>query len=239
MSHAEERSMPHHSRLPGQRVFDVAIASIALLLTLPVAAILALAIVLETGRPVLYRGWRVGRNGDIFRIYKFRSMVVHADRSGRAITTAGDGRVTGVGRVMRRIKLDELPQLLNVLFGDMALVGPRPEHPNYVRLYTPEQRQVLGVRPGITGAASVRFRNEEELLRGADPEALYRTVVMPEKLRVELEYLERRSFWTDMGLLIATVAVLPNRPLRATTRPSAAGHVVVSHSSADSVRRSR
>src|SRR5262249_55808508 len=156
----------------------------------------------ETGRPVLYRGWRVGRDGDFFRIYKFRSMVVRADRSGGVITTAGDSRVTRVGRILRRTKLDELPQLLNVLRGQMGVVGPRPEHPNYVRLYTPEQRRVLEVRPGITGAASVRYRNEEQMLCGEDPEALYRTVVMPEKLRLELESLDRRSLWTDLGLIV-------------------------------------
>jgi len=185
------------------------------------------------------RGWRVGRDGQIFRIFKFRSMVVRAERSGRAITTAGDQRVTRVGRLLRRTKLDELPQLLNVLRGEMSLVGPRPEHPNYVRLYTPEQRHVLCVRPGITGAASVRFRNEEELLRGDDPEALYRDVVMPEKLRMELEYLEHRSFWTDLRLILETVAVLPERPQPAAVGMQDAGHGAITHRSGDSVPRSR
>src|SRR5207249_3966567 len=118
-----------------------------------------------------------------------------------------------VGRLLRRTKLDEVPQLLNVLVGDMSLVGPRPEHPNYVRLYDDEQRRVLAVRPGITGVASVRYRNEEELLRGDDPEALYRTVIMPDKLRLELDYLHSRDFWTDLGLVLATIRVLPAEPV--------------------------
>jgi lipopolysaccharide/colanic/teichoic acid biosynthesis glycosyltransferase len=237
MTHSNERATPSHLRLLGQRTFDVAFASIALLLALPIGLLLAAAIVVESGRPIFYRGWRVGRDGEIFRIYKFRSMVVHADRSGAAITTAGDSRVTRVGRILRRAKLDELPQLLNVLRGDMGVVGPRPEHPNYVRLYTCEQRRVLGVRPGITGAASVRYRDEEQLLRGEDPEALYRTVIMPEKLRLELDYLEHRSFWSDMRLILETVSVLP--PRRAQVAVTTVGDARLTHPRAGSARRSR
>jgi lipopolysaccharide/colanic/teichoic acid biosynthesis glycosyltransferase len=211
MDHPAERFQDHLALSVAKRAFDVVAATAALLLTLPISLAVALAIVLESGRPVLYRGWRVGLDGQIFRICKFRSMFAGADRAGGAITAAGDPRVTRVGRLLRRTKLDELPQLLNVLIGDMSLVGPRPEHPNYVRLYTPEQRRVLCVRPGITGAASVSYRNEEELLGGEDPEALYRTVIMPDKLRLELEYLDRRSFWTDLRIIAATLAVLPAR----------------------------
>jgi lipopolysaccharide/colanic/teichoic acid biosynthesis glycosyltransferase len=206
MIHSEARSTQQQALSNGKRIFDVAVAAAGLLLTLPLFLVLALAIVLESGRPVLYRGRRVGRDGRPFRICKFRSMVVAADRVGGAITTAGDSRVTRVGRFLRRTKLDELPQLLNVLSGDMSLVGPRPEHPDYVRLYSPDQRRVLTVRPGITGAASVRYRNEEQLLRGEDPEALYRSVIMPEKLRLELDYLDHRSFRADLGLMLATLA---------------------------------
>src|SRR5215471_5175976 len=231
MSHTKSHEMNHMTRLNGQRVFDVAVASLALVLTLPLSLLAAVAILLESGRPVLYRGWRVGRDGEVFRIYKFRSMVVSTNRPGAVITTAGDNRVTRVGRVLRRTKLDELPQLLNVLRGQMGVVGPRPEHPNYVRLYTQEQRRVLGVRPGITGAASVRYRNEEQLLCGDDPEALYRNVVMPDKLRLELEYLDNRSLWTDLGLILATVTALPQGAQRA-----AAGETV---SHGGSPRRSR
>ena len=208
MIHSEARSTQQPMLSTGKRAFDVVVAASALLVTLPLFLVLALAIVVESGLPVFYRGPRVGRDGRAFRICKFRSMVVAADRVGAAITTAGDRRVTRVGRLLRRTKLDELPQLLNVIGGDMSLVGPRPEHPDYVRLYSAEQRRVLCVRPGITGAASVRYRNEEQLLRGDDPEALYRSVIMPAKLRLELEYLDRRSFRADLGLMLATLAAV-------------------------------
>ena len=205
---SEARSTQQPMLSTGKRAFDVVIATAALLVTLPLLLVLALAIVVESGRPVLYRGPRVGRDGRAFHIRKFRSMVVAADRVGGAITTAGDRRVTRVGRLLRRTKLDELPQLLNVISGDMSLVGPRPEHPDYVRLYSAEQRRVLSVRPGITGAASVRYRNEEQLLRGEDPEALYRSVIMPAKLSLELEYLDHRSFRADLGLMLETLAAV-------------------------------
>lgn len=202
-----------------KRTLDVAFSLVGLVLTLPLTLVLAAAVLLDGGRPIFYRGWRVGRDGCIFRILKFRTMVV--DGRGGTITTANDRRVTRVGRFMRQTKLDELPQLLNVLSGDMSLVGPRPEHPNYVRLYTEEQGRVLGVRPGITGVASVRYRNEEALLCGEEPELLYRTVIMPNKLRLELEYLAVRDFWSDVGLILATVAAVS--PAVPTTRATTAG----------------
>jgi len=136
-------------------------------------------------------------------------MHVGSDGRGGTLTVANDPRITRVGRFLRRTKLDEFPQLLNVLYGDMSLVGPRPEHPNYVRTYTEEQRRVLSVRPGITGIASVRYRNESDLLCGEDAEAIYRSVIMPDKLRLELEYLEHRDFWSDASLILTTLAVLP------------------------------
>lgn len=210
MSSEPSPSLPDRSI---KRTFDVLVAIASLALTLPVFLGVSIAILCDSGWPVFYRGWRVGRAGRIFRIYKFRTMVVAADRLGGALTTAGDSRVTRVGRLLRRTKLDELPQLLNVLGGDMSVVGPRPEHPNYVRLYDEEQRRVLTVRPGITGVASVRYRNEEALLRGSDPEALYRTVIMPDKLRLELDYLGCRDFWTDLGLVLATLRVLRAEPV--------------------------
>ena len=192
-----------------KRAFDIVISLIALVFSLPITLAVALAVVCETGRPVLYRGWRVGRDGRIFRIVKFRTMHVGSDGRGGTLTVANDPRITRVGRFLRRTKLDEFPQLLNVLYGDMSLVGPRPEHPNYVRTYTEEQRRVLSVRPGITGIASVRYRNESDLLCGEDAEAIYRSVIMPDKLRLELEYLEHRDFWSDASLILTTLAVLP------------------------------
>jgi lipopolysaccharide/colanic/teichoic acid biosynthesis glycosyltransferase len=201
-----------------KRAFDVAVSLVVLVVTLPLTLTVALAVAFECGRPVLYRGWRVGREGRIFRIVKFRTMLRGAGGLGGAITVAGDPRVTRVGRLLRRTKLDELPQLLNVLRGEMSLVGPRPEHPNYVRLYTARQRRVLSVRPGITGIASVRYRNEQDLLRGENADALYRSVIMPDKLRLEVDYLERRDFWSDMSLIVATLAVLLSR--EATSEPT-------------------
>jgi lipopolysaccharide/colanic/teichoic acid biosynthesis glycosyltransferase len=196
-----------------KRAIDIVGALALLTVTLPIILLIALAVMVSTGRPVLYRGWRVGRDGRIFRIVKFRTMSTVAS-GGRTITVAEDPRVTRVGRLLRRAKLDELPQLINVLSGDMSLVGPRPEHPNYVRLYSEAQRRVLSVRPGITGAASVQYRDEEAMLVGKDPESAYRTLIMPDKLRLELEYLDRRSIWSDLGLILATVVAVgsPRRP---------------------------
>jgi lipopolysaccharide/colanic/teichoic acid biosynthesis glycosyltransferase len=192
-----------------KRALDIVVSLVALVVTLPLSAAVGVAVACESGRPVFYRGWRVGRDGRIFKIIKFRTMVRAAGGLGGVITVAGDPRVTRVGRLLRRTKLDELPQLLNVLRGEMSLVGPRPEHPNYVRTYTEQQRRVLSVRPGITGIASLRYRHEEDLLRGENAEARYRSVIMPDKLRLELDYLERRDIWSDMRLIAVTLAMLP------------------------------
>ena len=177
-----------------------------LLLTSPLLLAAGVAVRLSSPGPILYRGRRVGIGGAPFEMLKFRTMVVGADRRGPAVTLGGDDRVTSVGRILRRTKLDELPQLWNVLRGDMALVGPRPEHPDYVALYTPEQRRVLSVRPGVTGAGSVAYRHEEGHLQGPDAELRYREVLLPAKLALELDYLERRSLLLDLRLVLATVA---------------------------------
>jgi lipopolysaccharide/colanic/teichoic acid biosynthesis glycosyltransferase len=191
-----------------RRAVDFAAAAAGLLVLSPLFLVIALLIRATSPGPVFHRGERVGKDGRLFRIYKFRSMRAGAEREGPGVTAAGDARVTRVGGWLRRTKLDELPQLINVLRGEMGLVGPRPEDPRYVALYTPEQRRVLGVRPGLTGAASVRYRNEEDLLAGADGERVYREVVMPEKLRIELEFLRGRSLLSDLRILLETVAVL-------------------------------
>src|SRR5690349_3953933 len=138
-----------------KRLLDVVAATAGLILLLPLFIVVAIAIKLHDGGHVFYRARRVGKDGCLFHLYKFRTMVVNADRQGPAVTASGDSRITPVGRWLRRTKLDELPQLLNVLVGDMSLVGPRPEDPRYVMLYTPSQRRVLSVRPGITSAASL------------------------------------------------------------------------------------
>jgi lipopolysaccharide/colanic/teichoic acid biosynthesis glycosyltransferase len=191
-----------------QRIFDVVISALGLLSLLPLLLGIAVLIRLTSPGPILHRGTRVGKDGKTFCMYKFRSMAVNAAQLGPGITAAGDAHVTPVGRWLRQPKLDELPQLMNVLKGDMSLVGPRPEDPRYVALYTPEQRRVLSVRPGITSAASVRYRHEEAILQGPNWEEVYRTVVMPNKLRLDLEYLEDRTFLSDMKILWATCRVL-------------------------------
>ncbi|MCB0048903.1 MAG: sugar transferase [Caldilinea sp.] len=191
-----------------RRLFDVAASALGLLLLSPLLLLLAIWVRLDSPGPIFYRARRVGRGGDLFALYKFRSMVVDADRQGPGITVSADRRVTRAGRFLRRTKLDELPQLLNVLKGEMSLVGPRPEDPRYVALYTPEQRGVLAVRPGITSAASLAFRHEEQLLGGANWETIYREQVMPAKLAIDLAYLEQRTLLSDLRLILRTVAAM-------------------------------
>jgi lipopolysaccharide/colanic/teichoic acid biosynthesis glycosyltransferase len=191
-----------------RRLVDIVAACVGLALLSPILTIIALAIKLDSPGPLFHRAQRVGKDGQLFNLFKFRSMVADAAQRGPGITAAGDSRITPVGRLLRRSKLDELPQLLNVLAGDMSLVGPRPEDPGYVALYTPAERQVLRVAPGITSAASLAFRHEEQLLSGPDWEERYRTVVMPAKLAIDLAYLKRRTLWSDLGLILRTVAAL-------------------------------
>jgi lipopolysaccharide/colanic/teichoic acid biosynthesis glycosyltransferase len=191
-----------------RRALDVTAAGVGLAFLSPLFALLSLVIKLDSPGLIFFRGERVGKNGKHFHVYKFRTMVAGAAQKGPGITSAGDSRVTRVGRFMRRTKLDELPQLINVLKGDMSLVGPRPEDPRYVAIYTPEQRQVLSVRPGITSLASLRFRHEEELLEGDDWERVYREKILPTKLEIDLDYLEHRSVWRDMRIIAQTLMAL-------------------------------
>ena len=184
---------------------DRALASLGLLLISPALLALALLVLVRTGRPVFYVATRVGMGGRPFGLYKFRTMATDAADKGPAITVKGDSRVTTVGRVLRRYKLDELPQLLNVVKGDMALVGPRPEDPTYVSLYTPAQLQILAVRPGMTSLASLRFSSEENLLEGPGWEERYLGEIMPAKLRMEIEYESGRSLFGDLRVVMLTV----------------------------------
>ncbi len=160
---------------------------------------------LSDNGPVFYSAKRIGKNGKLFHLYKFRTMVVNADKIGPAVTSSTDRRVTPIGNFLRRTKLDELPQLFNVIKGDMSLVGPRPEDPRYVALYTHEQRKVLEVRPGITSAASLTYRHEERLLTGDDWETVYRNEVMPAKLSIDLEYTKHQTVISDLKLIFKTV----------------------------------
>lgn len=171
----------------------------------PILVSVAIWVKIDSKGPVFYRQSRVGRGNKDFGLYKFRSMQVGADRKGLITVGGHDPRVTRAGYYLRKYKLDELPQLINVLKGDMSLVGPRPEVRKYVELYTAEQRRVLRVRPGITDPASIRYRNENELLAHADdPEKCYRETIMPDKLRLNLEYIDTQSFMGDIGIIFRT-----------------------------------
>lgn len=191
-----------------KRAFDLVGSVLGLLILSPLFLGIALAIKVDSAGPILYRAKRAGREGKEFRLFKFRTMIADADQRGPGITVSGDLRVTRLGRLLRHTKLDELPQLINILKGEMSLVGPRPEDPRYVALYTPEQRQVLSVRPGITSPASLHFRSEEALLIGPDWEARYTQQIMPRKLAIDLEYVRNQKFWQDMVILLRTTAVL-------------------------------
>jgi len=186
----------------------VAAAALGLLLLSPLLAAISAAIKGADGGPVFYRPFRVGENGRLFRLVKFRTMIVNAHRLGPGITAQGDRRITTLGRWLRRAKLDELPQLVNVLAGTMSLVGPRPEDPRYVAGYTAEQRRILAVRPGLTSAASLAFRHEEEILVGPDWEIRYRQEVLPAKLVLDLHYCAHRTLGTDLKLIWRTLRAL-------------------------------
>lgn len=190
------------------RAIDILASAVGLILLSPILLSIAILIKLNSAGPIIYRARRVGKDGKLFDLYKFRTMVLDADNRGPKITVAGDKRVTRVGRWLRRNKLDELPQLFNVLKGEMSLVGPRPEDPRYVEEYTSEQRKVLSVRPGVTSAASLTYRNEEALLSGPDWEDKYRDEVMPAKLAIDLAYLSRRTIWSDLKLIAQTLLAL-------------------------------
>lgn len=193
-------------RLVLKRMMDIAVSAVALCVLWPLYLIIALAIVIDDPGPVFYRQVRVGRGGKPFRIFKFRSMVVDADKKGLAITVGNDRRITRVGAFLRKTKLDELAQLINVLCGQMSFVGPRPEVPRYVELYTPYQRQVLLVRPGITDYASIAYRNENDLLDAAqDPERMYIEQIMPAKIELNMKYLREISPAADIRLILKTV----------------------------------
>nr|MBN1229296.1 sugar transferase [Anaerolineae bacterium] len=191
-----------------RRLADIGISLLALISLLPVFAGVSAAIALTSSGPVLHRAMRVGQGGRLFTLYKFRTMVANAESLGPGITAADDNRITPIGRLLRRTKLDEFPQLINVLRGDMSLVGPRPEDPRYVALYTPEQQKVLAEKPGITSPASIRYRHEEAMLADDQWEERYIAEIMPAKLALDLEYLATRTSWTDIRVIWQTFLVL-------------------------------
>lgn len=190
-----------------KRGLDISLASAGLLFSLPLWLVIAIAIKIDSPGSVFFAHERVGRWGRRFKVLKFRTMVQDAPKRGGAITSGGDPRITRMGRLLRKTKLDELPQLCNVLKGEMSLVGPRPEVGKYVQLYPDaERRLILSVPPGITGLTQIRYRNEERLLaEQADPEAYYREVLLPQKIASDVEYVQKRGFLTDIRILCQTV----------------------------------
>lgn len=189
-----------------KRLFDILASGIGIIILSPVLLIIALRIKTGSDGPVFFKQVRVGKDGKEFEILKFRTMVVDAEKMGRQITVGADNRITKVGGFLRKYKLDELPQLFNVFKGDMSLVGPRPEVPRYVKLYTEEQRKVLNVKPGITDLASIRYRDENELLGQAEnPDEFYINTIMPDKLALNLEYINKSNVFYDIYIIIETI----------------------------------
>ncbi len=194
-----------------KRLFDLIISTCGLLLLSPALLLLAIAIKLDSPGPVFYRGIRVGRQGEPFKIFKFRSMVQDAEKRGAASTSNNDMRVTKVGHFIRRFKLDEFSQLINVLVGDMSLVGPRPEVQKFVDMYTEEEKVILQARPGITDLSSIKFHNEGAIIEASgitDADEAYALLIRPEKLRLQLKYVRERNLWIDIKIIVCTLLTI-------------------------------
>lgn len=190
----------------GKQLVDTLLAFFGLAFTFPLLVVCALAIRLDSRGPIFFRQWRVGQYGKLFSLFKFRTMVDQASRNGLDITASGDPRITAIGKWLRKFKLDEIPQLLNVLKGEMSLVGPRPELPRYVSAYNDEQKRVLELRPGCTGLATLAFIDEEKRLAAApNKESFYANVLLPRKLDLDLAYRDSISLATDLRLILITV----------------------------------
>ncbi|CEK32831.1 sugar transferase [[Clostridium] sordellii] len=192
-----------------KRLFDIVASSIGLILLSPILILIAICIKLDSKGPVFFKQVRVGKNKELFKIYKFRTMVTDAEKLGKQITVGNDTRITKVGTFIRKCKLDELPQLINVLKGDMSLVGPRPEVPKYVDLYDDYQEQILLVQPGITDYASIEFRNESEILgESENPESKYIDDIMPYKIELNIKYIKNISLYEDLKLITRTIKAI-------------------------------
>lgn len=208
-----------------KRLFDLVFSALALVLLAPVLVVVAAWVAADSPGGVFFRQTRVGRNGRLFRIYKFRTMHALAEAAGPAITVGTDGRITRAGGWLRRTKIDELPQFINVLLGEMSVVGPRPEVPRYVAQYPDSVRDlVLSVRPGITDRASIEFRDESHLLgQSSNPEQTYVEQILPIKLRYATEYVQSQTLWGDLKLIANTVSAVwmhrPSLPKKATDGP--------------------
>ena len=204
--------MRHRAGLAAKRAFDVCGSLFLLALTWWLFIILAVAIKLDSPGPVFFRQERVGRYGETFRIFKFRTMCADAERKGAQVTSAGDSRITRVGAAIRKCRLDEFAQLLDILRGTMSFVGTRPEVPRYVAAYTPKMRATLLLAPGVTSRASIEFKDEDALLEGAeDVDAAYIERVLPKKMELNLRDLSQFNFWGEIGTMFATVAAVARR----------------------------
>ena len=189
-----------------KRIFDITASGLGIIVLSPILIVIALIIKKESDGPVFFKQIRVGEKGKNFEILKYRTMVVDAEKLGRQITVGNDNRITKIGGFLRKYKLDELPQFINVFKGDMSLVGPRPEVPRYVEMYNEEQRKVLDVKPGITDLASIRYRDENELLGTAeDPDDMYINTIMPDKLALNLEYINKSNVFFDIYIILKTI----------------------------------
>jgi lipopolysaccharide/colanic/teichoic acid biosynthesis glycosyltransferase len=197
-----------------KRAFDIAVSTAGLVVLSPLLLALAVALKCDSRGPVFYRGVRTGRFGRPFRIFKFRTMVKNAEQIGSVTTSDNDPRITRVGRILRKYKLDELPQLINVIRGDMSLVGPRPEVVSYTNRYNAEERIILTVRPGITDWASIQFSDLQKIVGSEDAERVYREHVLPRKTELRVKYVQERSFTSDVRILAQTVWIVLTRPLR-------------------------
>ncbi len=197
-----------------KRMMDMILAFSGLLVFSPLMIVVAFLIKKEDGGPVFYRGLRIGKDGKPFRMYKFRTMVVNADKIGGPSTADDDPRITGIGKFLRKYKLDEIPQLINVLKGEMSIVGPRPEVPYYVNMFTEEEKKILSVRPGITDWASLWNPDEGAILAGSeDPEKTYMEKIRPTKIRLQLKYVEERCLLVDIKIIFLTLwTVITKRP---------------------------
>lgn len=203
-----------------QRAVDILVGAAVLVCASPILIPVALAIRLDSRGPVLYRGWRVGKHGRPFRMWKFRTMVVDAARVGPGITGKGDPRITRVGRFLRATKLDEIPQFWHLVVGQMTLVGPRPEIPELIARYTDEQRAILNYKPGITSPGTLHYAAKEEdaIPAGGDAEDYYLRHLLDPKIREDLAYLSRRTIWSDLGVAGSTVATILRKLLRVGSR---------------------
>ena len=192
-----------------KRILDILLSTISLAIIWPFLIFIGILIRVDSSGPIFYRQNRVGLHGTPFRIFKFRTMVIDADKKGLSITTGQDPRITRIGRVLRKTKVDELPQLINIIKGEMSFVGPRPEVPRYANMYSSYQKQVLLVRPGITDYASIVYRNENEMLdKVAEPEDKYINDIMPSKIELNLKYIREISLITDIKIIFQTLAVV-------------------------------